>query len=180
MGTIPVGIVAGEENPLDDEILAFARGVLANEYQGIYSALDTERTVTTTVAIGGDDNQILVLARPLDSWSDTDPKTVSFAIWQMAETSTKVFKQYPSRFEETTLVIYTSDGRSVIGFARILAHPIKLEDIIPGNDDPGDNVSGIDELERLGGTTASNYAQQNARTKERFDRMSALSASWLS
>ncbi|MEA2045860.1 MAG: hypothetical protein U9N48_04985 [Euryarchaeota archaeon] len=90
----------------DDEILNFARGVMAADYS------DT----TVGVEIVNDTLQVWKFQEKYDKPSLGD---IGRDLWQLACSAETIVQEYPERFDTVILSVFTSDGRGPVGVASV-------------------------------------------------------------
>jgi len=90
----------------DEEILQFARGVLANEYY--------ERTAS----INGEN---LSIQGNLSEFSDGGVDTIGYELQNMAVSAEKIVKEYPDRFHQLDFKLFDFTGKKIMGIMRIFA-----------------------------------------------------------
>jgi hypothetical protein len=90
----------------DEEILHFARGVLANEYY--------ERTAS----INGEN---LSIEGNLSEFSDGSVNTIGYELQNMAASAKKIVDEYPDRFHQLDFKLFDFSGKKIMGIMRIFA-----------------------------------------------------------
>jgi len=90
----------------DEEILQFARGVLANEYY--------ERTAS----INGEN---LSIQGNLSEFSDGSVSTIGYELQNMAASAKKIVDEYPDRFHQLDFKLFDFTGKKIMGIMRIFA-----------------------------------------------------------
>jgi hypothetical protein len=90
----------------DEEILQFARGVLANEYY--------ERTAS----INGEN---LSIQGNLSEFSDGGVDTIGYELQNMAASAKKIVAEYPDRFHQLDFKLFDFSGNKIVGIMRIFA-----------------------------------------------------------
>ncbi|MDD2836333.1 MAG: hypothetical protein PHY05_09305, partial [Methanothrix sp.] len=90
----------------DEEIMQFARGVLANEYY--------ERTAS----INGEN---LSIEGNLSEFSDGSVNTIGYELQNMAASAKKIVDEYPDRFHQLDFKLFDFSGNKIVGIMRIFA-----------------------------------------------------------
>lgn len=90
----------------DEEMLQFARGVLANEYN--------ERTVSINASN-------LSIRGNLSEYSDGAVDTIGYELQNMAASAKKIVNEYPDRFTNLDFKLFDFTGYKLVGEMHIFA-----------------------------------------------------------
>lgn len=102
-----IGVVSGAS---DDEVMLFAKGVLASDYE------------KHTANILGDNLSIEGVS---DEYGEKSVESVGSRLMRMSSLAKKIIDAYPGRFKQLDLILYDSTGRSVIGTMNIIIEPVQ-------------------------------------------------------